>query len=87
MKKTALVIWAYGCGFFVMATVAFVFLYILGKGGSVITMDFLLQYPKGTPLGTSGGIFPAIVGSLYIGLIAAVAAAAACASPNSSPTR
>jgi phosphate transport system permease protein len=75
MKKMILMIWAYGCGFFVMAAVAFVFLYILGHGGSVVTVDFLLQYPKGTPLGTSGGIFPAIVGSLYIGAVAAVAAA------------
>jgi phosphate transport system permease protein len=74
MKKTILILWAYGCGVFVMFLVAFIFLYILGKGGSVITPDFILQYPQGTPLGTSGGIFPAIVGSLYIGCIAACTA-------------
>ena len=46
-----------------------VFLYLLYKGFNVISLEFIFGSPKGIPLGTEGGIFPAIVGSLLSGLI------------------
>tara|TARA_Y100000031_G_C8210999_1_gene380954 strand:+ start:465 stop:1328 length:864 start_codon:yes stop_codon:yes gene_type:complete len=40
--------------------------FIFVKGISVISLEFLTQGPKGFPLGTSGGIRPAIMGSLAL---------------------
>lgn len=45
------------------------FLYLFHKGIGVISADFIFNSPKGMPLGTEGGIFPAIVGSLMSGLL------------------
>lgn len=46
-----------------------IFLYLFYKGYGVISAEFILSSPKGIPLGTEGGIFPAIIGSLMSGLI------------------
>ncbi len=46
-----------------------IFLYLFHKGIGVISVDFIFNSPKGMPLGTEGGIFPAIVGSLMSGLL------------------
>lgn len=48
--------------------------FLLFKGAGVVTMSFILDNPAGFPLGTSGGIRPAIEGTLAlvgIGLIIA----------------
>ena len=74
MKSLWLRAWAYGSGLLVLAVVFFVFLYILVKGGGVISPEFMLDYPKGIPLGMSGGIFPAIMGSILLGIVAAAVA-------------
>lgn len=54
--------------------VGFIILYFLGfifiKGGLNISIDFLTESPKGMPIGSEGGILPALIGSLYFGLIA-----------------
>lgn len=46
-----------------------IFLYLFYKGYGVISSEFIFSSPKGIPLGTQGGIFPAIIGSLMSGLI------------------
>lgn len=47
----------------------FIVLYLIGfiayKGGSAISLQFIIDEPKGMPLGSEGGILPAILGSLY----------------------
>ena len=48
--------------------------YIFYRGFSVITVDFLTTYPKGMPLGNEGGVWPAIVGTLFSGVMSAVIA-------------
>lgn len=71
MKKIFLCLWVYGCGALVVSIVTCILLYIFFQGCPAISLDFLLQYPKGLPLGSAGGIFPAIIGSLYTGAVAA----------------
>lgn len=46
--------------------------YILIKGSSSINLEFIFNKPKGIPLGSEGGIFPAIVGSLLLMFLACV---------------
>jgi len=46
-----------------------VFIFLLVKGINVISFEFIMDSPKGIPLGTEGGIFPAIVGSLLSGAL------------------
>ncbi len=50
--------------------------YLLLRGGSSLTLEFLTTAPKGLPLGTSGGVLPAIKGTFLLVLIAILAAAA-----------
>lgn len=75
-------IWACAGIALVLGTVTFLFGYIFWKGGSSISWEFLTQSPRGAVLGSEGGIWPAIVGSLYftgvaivIGAIPAIATA------------
>jgi len=44
--------------------------YILSKGLKVISLDFIVSYPKNSF--TEGGILPSIVGSLYLVLLAVI---------------
>lgn len=65
-------LWAYVGIALVLGTVVFLFGYIFWKGGSSISWEFLTQSPRGAVLGSEGGIWPAIVGSLYFTLVAIV---------------
>ncbi|NLL81303.1 MAG: ABC transporter permease subunit [Tissierellia bacterium] len=56
----------------VLAIVFYIFGYILSNGIESINMEFLLDGPSGIPVGSQGGIFPAIVGSLLLMLISCV---------------
>lgn len=51
-------------------------LYLLGfiivNGSSSFSMDFILSSPKGMPIGSSGGIYPALIGTIYFGLVAII---------------
>ncbi|QKF07249.1 ABC transporter permease subunit [Berryella wangjianweii] len=58
-------IWAAVSTVVVLGCVAFLFAYLAWQGGHVITPAFLTQAPRGAVLGEEGGIFPAIVGSLW----------------------
>ena len=71
MKNIFLKAWAYLSGILVTVIVLFIFFYILWKGSSVLSLEFLTTYPAGLPLGTAGGIFPAIIGSIYVGIVSA----------------
>jgi phosphate transport system permease protein len=42
-------------------------LYLLAHGEKLLDPAFLLDRPRGTPLGSAGGILPAIAGSLALG--------------------
>ncbi|MCX8021428.1 MAG: phosphate ABC transporter permease PstA [Syntrophorhabdaceae bacterium] len=46
-----------------------IFGYICFEGVNHLSISFITEYPKGTPLGTSGGIMPAILGSFFLALI------------------
>ena len=56
--------WVYVSIVLVIAVIVFLFGYVFYKGHSAISWEFLTQSPKGAVLGTEGGIFPAIIGSL-----------------------
>ncbi|MCS4454635.1 phosphate ABC transporter permease PstA [Clostridium botulinum] len=52
----------------------FIIAYVFKNGIHTINKDFLLDNPKGMPLGKGGGIFPAIVGSLLLMFISSITA-------------
>ena len=54
----------------VFAVVLYILGYIFKNGFKSISMEFIFGYPKGIPIGSEGGIFPAIVGSLLLMAIA-----------------
>lgn len=56
-------------GFFVIAITIGIFAYVFVKGSTVISKAFILNKPAGIPIGTDGGVFPAIIGTFYHGLL------------------
>lgn len=54
----------------VISIVVYIFGYIFKKGLGSINLEFIFANPKGMPIGSEGGIFPAIVGSVLLTLIA-----------------
>lgn len=54
----------------VVTTIVFILLYILRRGLSSINLEFIFGRPRGIPLGSEGGILPAIVGSLLLMILA-----------------
>lgn len=69
IKDMIFKLWVYISGITVVLVTFGVFIYFLYKGIKVISLEFILEAPKGIPLGTQGGIFPAIIGSLMSGLL------------------
>ena len=59
-------------GIFTIAVTLFLFLYIFWKGKNVMSLSFILDKPAGVPLGTAGGIYPALMGSIYLGALSAL---------------
>ncbi|WP_432408403.1 PstA family ABC transporter permease [Wukongibacter sp. M2B1] len=71
MKKHFLIkLWSIASGLIVLSIVTFFIHFIVTNGIDALSYEFITQKPKGTPLGTEGGIFPAIMGSIYFTLIA-----------------
>lgn len=64
-------LWVRASAVFVIAIILFIILFITVKAFKIIDLNFILDRPRGMPLGMEGGIFPAIMGSLYFTLIAA----------------
>ena len=59
-------------GILTIAVTLFLFLYIFWKGKNVMSLSFILDKPAGVPLGTAGGIYPALMGSIYLGALSAL---------------
>ena len=59
-------------GLCVIVITLFLFLYVFWKGKKVFSLSFLLDKPAGVPLGTAGGIYPALMGSIYLGALSAL---------------
>lgn len=72
MKEKLIRIWAYCSMLLTVGIVVLLFAYIFARGGCAITWEFLTGTPKGSILGSEGGILPAIVGSLFFTLVACV---------------
>lgn len=75
LKNIPFALWYFISTFIVVSIVIFIFGYIFIKGASAINLQFILDSPKGTPLGMEGGILPAILGSLALVLIACISSA------------
>lgn len=58
-------LWAWLSMVLVGLIIVFLFGYVFEHGAGNISLEFLTQSPKGMVLGSEGGIWPAIVGSLY----------------------
>ncbi|WP_077369236.1 PstA family ABC transporter permease [Anaerosalibacter sp. Marseille-P3206] len=56
----------------VVTAVLFILGYIFKNGANTINMEFIFDNPKGMPIGSEGGVFPAIVGSLLLMAIACI---------------
>lgn len=69
MKKL-IRIWSFISLFLVMLILIFILGYIGYHGIGEITPSFIMDSPKGMPVGTDGGIFPAIIGSLITTILA-----------------
>ncbi|ETP73028.1 ABC-type phosphate transport system, permease component [Lachnospiraceae bacterium JC7] len=63
-------LWAYAGIFLVSSVIIFLFSYVFINGSSVINHDFIFKPPSGIVLGSEGGIFPAIAGSMAFTLTA-----------------
>lgn len=59
-------------GVLAIGAVLFIFFYVFFKGRNVISLSFLTDRPSGVPIGTAGGIFPALMGTLYLGGLSAL---------------
>lgn len=59
-------------GVSVIGIVLFIFLYVFWKGKDVMSLSFILDKPAGVPIGTAGGIFPALAGTAYLGGLSAL---------------
>ena len=59
-------------GLLTIGVTLFLFLFVFWKGKNVISLSFLLDDPSGMPIGTDGGIFPALMGSIYLGALSAI---------------
>lgn len=74
MKNNFLKTWCIGSTIIVLSFVFYIMTHIFIKGISVINLGFILNSPKGMPLGMEGGIFPAILGSIYLTFIGCMVA-------------
>lgn len=69
IKDSLFKLWVWFSGAAIISATMGVFLYLLYKGFGIVSAEFIFSSPKGIPLGTEGGIFPAIAGSLLSGLL------------------
>lgn len=55
-----------------IAICAFIFIHIILKSKGVVNLKFLSEKPKGVIFGTKGGVYPAIIGTIYLGLLSII---------------
>ncbi|WIV12216.1 ABC transporter permease subunit [Proteiniborus sp. MB09-C3] len=72
IKAILFKLWITLSAIIVLSSVVFIFAYITKNGIGSINLEFIFGKPKGIPLGSEGGIFPAIAGSLLLTLIACI---------------
>ena len=72
MKNFLLRCWTVVSTFLSLGLLVFLIAYVFIKAGGGINFNFILAKPAGFPLGSAGGIGPAIVGSLLVTLIASL---------------
>ncbi|SHI96566.1 PstA family ABC transporter permease [Lutispora thermophila] len=72
IKSVMFALWICLSFILTIASGSFVILYIFIKGFKSVDLEFLLSNPGGIPIGTEGGVFPAIIGSILLMLIAIV---------------
>ncbi|HQA07867.1 MAG TPA: phosphate ABC transporter permease PstA [Syntrophomonadaceae bacterium] len=76
MKKTMidylLMAWFWSSGLLILVILLAIIVYLIWRGGAFVNLEFILESPSGFPLGTEGGIFPAIKGTLWLILLALV---------------
>lgn len=72
VKDYLLKIWIILSTVLLVASVSFIIIYIFKNGASLVNMEFIFEGPKGFPVGSEGGIFPAIIGSLMLMVIATI---------------
>lgn len=65
-------IWAIISFIIIIFAIIFIFAFIFFKGFRSINMNFIFSNPAGIILGKEGGIFPAIVGSIYTSFISCI---------------
>ena len=65
-------IWAIISFIVIIFTIIFIFAFIFFKGFRSINMNFIFSNPAGIILGKEGGIFPAIIGSVYTSFISCI---------------
>lgn len=70
--KYTIKIWAIISFIIIIFTISFILTFILLKGFHSINIDFIFSNPSGIVLGKEGGIFPAIVGSIYTSFAACI---------------
>jgi phosphate transport system permease protein len=59
-------------GLFILLVLLSIIGYLIWRGGPFINSEFIMSSPSGFPLGTEGGIFPAIKGTLWLILLALI---------------
>jgi phosphate transport system permease protein len=64
--------WFWVSGLLILVILLAIITYLIWRGGPFINSEFILESPGGFPLGTEGGIFPAIKGTLWLILLALV---------------
>ena len=68
--KTAVIL----SGACVIVVTIFIFGYVFFMGFQSVDMNFITDRPRGIPLGTEGGVFPAIMGTIYLGALSGLMA-------------
>jgi len=59
-------------GLFILVVLLAIIAYLIWRGGPFVDSAFIMGSPAGLPLGSEGGIFPAIKGTLWLVLLALV---------------
>lgn len=72
IQDHVLKVWIITSSLIVFILVIYIFGYIFKKGFTSISLDFIFSGPRGMPMGSEGGIFPAIVGSLLLMSLACI---------------
>jgi phosphate transport system permease protein len=74
-KKHILIkVWSIVSGFLIFSILIGILGFIWINGSETLSYKFIFENPKGFPVGTEGGILPAIIGSIYFTIIAVVLA-------------